>query len=172
MPGPDDDDGAELDALVDQVLGQRPRPVDWTSLDGTARTEQWAALNQWVRWLVGRYALDHREVPPCWHAHGDLVEELSALRTAHLGAFDPSGPASGPAEWHQIFANTRARLQLWVARTGCRAAEHRPPVPPTWALELAPDEHPRSVLNRGTEVLRPGPATGAVEGAQSPPSLW
>ncbi|WP_206515558.1 hypothetical protein [Georgenia faecalis] len=139
-----DPDDADLDALVDQVLGQRPRPINWSELPSEDLEEQWEALDRWVRWLVSRYALDHRDIPACWYTHGDLVEELSALRTAHHGAFDPSGPASGPAEWHQILANTRARLQLWVARTGCRPAEHRPPVGPTWADEPAPRDYQRA----------------------------
>ena len=140
-PGPDDLDDAGLDALVDQVLGQAPRPVTWAHLDRDHAADHWAALDGWVRWLVRRYALDHRDLPPCWYAHGDLVEELSALRTAHQGAFDPAGPASGPAEWHQIFANTRARLQLGVARTGCRATEHRAPAPPDWAADPGPADY-------------------------------
>ncbi len=126
-------DGAELDALVDQVLGTRPRPINWARLTEPDLSEQWEALDTWVRWLVTRYCLDHREIPPCWAEHGDLLEELSALHTAHQAAYDPTGPPSGPSEWHQVLANTRARLQLWVARTGCRATEHRPPVPPAWA---------------------------------------
>ena len=100
-------------------------------------------FRSWVRWLVTRYCLDHREIPPCWAEHGDLIEELSALHTAHQAAYDPTGPASGPSEWHQVLANTRARLQLWVARTGCRLTEHRAPVPPAWATTserpLSPD---------------------------------
>ncbi|MEE6296619.1 hypothetical protein [Georgenia wangjunii] len=153
--GPGD---ADLDALVDQVLGQRPRPIDWSQLRGDELEEQWEVLDRWVRWLVCRYALDHRDIPACWYTHGDLVEELSALRTAHHGAFDPSGPASGPAEWHQILANTRARLQLWVARTGCRPAEHRPPIAPTWAHEPAPQHYQRAFRDRAT-------AHGAAEAA-------
>jgi len=136
LPGYDAD-GAELDALVDQVLGTRPRPIDWSRLEEPQLSEQWELLDAWVRWLVTRYCLDHREIPPCWAEHGDLIEELSALHTAHQAAFDSSGPPSGPAEWHQVLANTRARLQLWVSRTGCRVTEHRPPVPPAWASVAA-----------------------------------
>ncbi len=143
LPTGYDADGAELDALVDQVLGTRPRPIDWARLEEPELSGQWEALDTWVRWLVTRYCLDHREIPPCWAEHGDLIEELSALHTAHQAAYDPTGPATGPSEWHQVLANTRARLQLWVARTGCRLTEHRPPVPPSWATHgdhaLSPD---------------------------------
>lgn len=127
--GVDDD---ELDALVNQILGSEPRPIDWSRLSGVAAAEALAELDAWVRWLVARYAIDPREIPPCWAEHGDLLEELSALHTAHRAAFDPAGPPTGPADWHTVLANTRARLQLAVARTGCRAGQHRLPNAPEW----------------------------------------
>ena len=77
--------------------------------------------------------VDARETPACWAEHGDLFEELSPLRTAHQAAFDPAGPPTGPADWHATLANTRARLHAAVARTGCRAGQHRVPDPPAWA---------------------------------------
>jgi hypothetical protein len=123
----------DLDALVDEILGSKPRPIDWTRLAGAAAEEARAALDAWVRWLVARYAIGVREIPACWAEHGDLFEELSALRTAHQAAFDPASPPTGPADWHATLANTRARLQLAVARTGCRAGQHRVPDPPAWA---------------------------------------
>jgi hypothetical protein len=83
--------------------------------------------------LISRYAIDPREIPACWLEHGDLFEELSALHAAHQAAFDPAGPPTGPADWHATLANTRARLQMAVARTGCRAGQHRVPVRPEWA---------------------------------------
>ncbi len=129
----------ELDRLVDQILGSKPRPVDWSLLTGEAAAEQWVALEAWVRWVVGRYAIDVREIPACWAGHGDLVEELSALHTAHRAAFDPAGPPTGPADWHATLANTRARLHLAVSRTGCRAGQHRDPAIPEWATESSTD---------------------------------
>lgn len=125
-----DDD--ELDALVNEILGSKPKPIDWSRLTVEAAAEALEALDSWVRWLVERYVIDPREIPPCWSEHGELLEELSALHTAHRAAFDPAGPPTGPADWHTVLANTRARLQLTAARTGCRAGEHRPPNAPEW----------------------------------------
>lgn len=128
------DPGAgDVDELVDLILGHAPRPVDWTRLSADDAVTARDALTAWVRWLVGHYALDHRDVPPCWDLHGALVEELTALHTAHRACFDPAGGPMGPSEWHQVLANTRARLQLWASRTGCRPGEHRPDSPPDWA---------------------------------------
>jgi hypothetical protein len=93
-----------------------------------------AELAAWVRWLVRRYAIDPREIPPCWAERGELVEELSALHTAHRAAYDHEGPPTGPADWHATLANTRARLHQSVSRTGCRAGQHRPSSTPAWAV--------------------------------------
>ncbi len=108
----------------------------------------WLALDDWVRWLVTRYALDHREIPPCWYAHGDLVEELTALWSAHQSAYDRAGPATGPADWHHTLAVTRSRLQLWAGRTGCRHGQHRDPVAPAWAGEPSPADYLDAFLAR------------------------
>ncbi len=134
---PDLTDG-ELDALVDTLLANPARPVAWSRLPAAERPGQWAALDGWVRWLTGWYALDHREIPPCWYRHGPLVEELSALRTAHAAAYDPRAQPTAPADWHHTLAATRARLHDWVARTGCRPAEHRDDKPQPWATAQPP----------------------------------
>jgi hypothetical protein len=110
-----------------------PAPVDWSALDGSTAANAWQQLDAWVRWLVTRYLLDHRDVPACWYQHTDLVEELSALRTAHRAAFDARGTAHGPLDWHQQLASSRQRLQTAVARTGCRPDEHRTHPLPAWA---------------------------------------
>jgi hypothetical protein len=129
------DEAADVDALVEQVLGGRPRPLVWRQMDARAAAAAWVELDDWVRWLARRYSLDHRDVPPCWFAHGHLVEELSALRTAHRASFDPAASAMAPVEWHQVLAAARTRLQLWSSRTGCRQGEHRPDAPPSWAVD-------------------------------------
>ena len=135
------DEAADIDALVDELLGTTPRPVNWSRLSRDQAAARWAALDEWVRWPARRYSLDRRDIPPCWYAHGDLVEELSALHTAHQAAFDPAGPATGPADWHQHLANTRARMQTWIARTGCRRGQHRAPAQIEWAIEPAPTDY-------------------------------
>ncbi len=82
-------------------------------------------LDAWVGWLIARYRLDARTIPPCWALHGELIEELSALRTAWSTAYATMANGDAPLAWHERFATARSRLQDWVARTGCRADEHR-----------------------------------------------
>jgi alpha-L-arabinofuranosidase len=97
----------------------------WASLSGQEQQEAFDALDDWVDWLVDRYQLDHRVVPPCWLEHTALLEELSALRTAWLEAFCITASGRDPLDWHAAFATARQRLSDWAARTGCRPGEHR-----------------------------------------------
>ena len=136
-PSADPDPDAELDALVDQMLGQTPKPVDWRRIPARSRAAEWAVLDVWVRWLARRYALDHRELPPCWFRHAAVVEELSALRTAHAAAFHPTQPATGPVDWHQSLGYARLRLRDWIARTGCKPGGHRDDTVAEWTTKPA-----------------------------------
>jgi hypothetical protein len=101
-------------------------PVCWPALEGGELQEHLAELTEWITWVVWRYSLDHRSVPPCWPEHGALVEELSALQTAWSAAFAVTSGAEQPLRWHAEFAAARQRLGDWVARSGCRPGEHRP----------------------------------------------
>jgi len=100
-------------------------PLCWANLDGTETADAIEELDDWVAWVVDRYTLDHRTIPPCWDRHGALIEELSALRTAWLAAYAGTSRPEAPLEWHHHFAAARQRLTDWVARTGCRPGEHR-----------------------------------------------
>jgi hypothetical protein len=146
--------GQDVDALVEDILGRRARPLRWDGLDADQAAAALAAVDRWVRWLVRRYALDHREVPPCWYRHGDLLEELSALHTAHQAAYDPAGAATGPAEWHHTLAAARARLAVAVSRSGCRSGEHRDPHLAGWAAE--PPEDYRAGVSHVLPQCPPG----------------
>ena len=126
----EEDQGA---AVADRVLSHAQRPIDWRRVSCDEAPLLWAALDTWVRWLVARYSLEHRDVPPCWFRHPALVEELSALRTAHVDAFHPAHPPGGPADWHTTLSNTRVRLRDWAARTGCKPGAHREDAPNPWS---------------------------------------
>ena len=100
---------------------------------GTAEAAaHWAALQAWVHWLVTRYALDHRDIPPCWARHGALAAELAALHLAHTMLVDPDAPPTVAADWHHTLDLTRRRLQQWAGRTGCRPGQHRDDQTPNW----------------------------------------
>jgi hypothetical protein len=100
-------------------------PVCWATLNDTEVEEENEALD-WIAWLVDRYSLDPRIVPPCWDRHGALVEELSALRTAWLASYAltgrPEAPTAGVA--CSLRHGTAAARRLCLAH-GCRPAQHR-----------------------------------------------
>ena len=129
------DPDEEADALVAQAMHHKPRPIEWASLTPSEEADRLDDLDPWVRWLVQRYRLDQREVPPCWALHGELVEELAALRTSRQGAYARDAPLTGPSDWHQTLAATRHRLSQWTARTGCRVGLHRAAPSPAWLHE-------------------------------------
>ena len=107
-------------------------PVCWKTLDRATARRELSVLTEWVHWLVGRYALTPRAVPPCWYRHGTIVEELSALRTGWLAAFTPDAHGSAPPDWHTMFAATRNRLDDAVSRVGCTKDDHRDDQIPNW----------------------------------------
>jgi hypothetical protein len=128
-------DLAGLDGVLGADLALMPAPVDWARLDADEAADAWHRLDGWVRWLVHRYRLDHRDVPACWYRHPDLVEELSALHTSHQAAFHPESSPHAPLDWHHQLSATRHRLQNAVSRTGCRPAEHRDLTAAAWASD-------------------------------------
>lgn len=103
----------------------KPAPVIWPLLDDDETHEFLHQLHDWVLWLTHRYHLDARTVPDCWPAHGELVEELSALRGGWCAANTWASTGADTLRWHAEFAAARDRLIEWVARTGCRPGHHR-----------------------------------------------
>jgi hypothetical protein len=79
----------------------------------------------WVDWLIGRYRLGHT-IPPCWWAHGPMVEELSALEAAWRGAYEAADkPADAGVNWHQQLGQTLLRIEEWNVER-CTFGQHRP----------------------------------------------
>ena len=56
-----------------------PVPVVWSDLSAGEAFDTWTDLAGWVTWLVRRFRLRPREVPPCWFRHAAVIEELTAL---------------------------------------------------------------------------------------------
>ena len=112
-----------LERLTEQP-GLGEHPVNWAALDAERAAEQWSLLIDWCEWLRDRYQL-HEQVPACWYAHGPLIEELSALRTAWIGAYlDPQARLEEPVRWHELLIGTLDRIRNWDRR-GCADGTHR-----------------------------------------------
>lgn len=82
------------------------------------------AVNRWVKWLVGRFALANI-VPPCWYRHGYMIEELMALHRVHLryviGAADPD-PQGYLLFVNQLSATVNRLQAFW--HNSCKNGKH------------------------------------------------
>lgn len=118
-------DGFFPEPMLYQPSGP-PIPLLWAAHTPEEQRHYLDELDLWVTWLVDHYRLDRRYVPECWAKHWELIEELSALHLAWEAAYATTSHADAPLAWHERLGHARPRLAEWVARTGCRAAEHRP----------------------------------------------
>lgn len=140
MTGYDPDDVEAL--LAQELAGFNPHdrygtsaPIgglvtNWRELPDADAPERWQTLRSWVEWMTVRYNVPVSVVPDCWWRHGRLVEELSALHTAHIAAFDPSDAGFGPIGWHERLAIALPRLSH--AYGGGCSNGHRPTKPRSW----------------------------------------
>lgn len=105
--------------------------VNWRTLKDADARAAWSELRSWVEWFTVRYEISESIVPVCWFKHGDLVEELSALRIAHIVAFDASDAGFGPIGWHERLSLAIPRLRHAYAG-GCSRGHDRYK-PRSWA---------------------------------------
>ncbi|MFV0432456.1 MAG: hypothetical protein ACK5LO_00520 [Leucobacter sp.] len=112
-----------------------PGAIDWDMLSAKQAKLEWAALNQWVNWLRHSFGLPPSVVPPLWHRHREMVEELSALRTHRIAAYHPSQNGSAPYGWMRDFHEAKARLREWVQASGTRLERDRPTRITAWPGE-------------------------------------
>ena len=72
----------------------------WRDLGDEASEELWSELKNWVAWIRHRYPLA-KKIPPCWPAHPEVVEELTALWLAWQAAYQqPDAQLTAAADWH------------------------------------------------------------------------
>lgn len=136
---PPDPDEELANGLTDFAPGYRhgssapigAHVVNWRTLPDRDAWVAWERLQAWVEWFTVRYRISEAVVPPCWFQHGQLVEELSALHTAHTVAFDPADTGLGPIGWHERLSLALPRLSK--AYSGGCARGHDEPKPRTWA---------------------------------------
>lgn len=131
-----DDDPDDIEGLAQEYFAEfdpadrKPestaiggRTVSWRDLPAENARHEWTALREWVEWFTIRYDLPPATIPNCWWRHGPLVEELSALHSAHRVAFDSADTGYGPITWHERLASAMPRLKAAYAG-GCNAG-HR-----------------------------------------------
>ncbi|MFC0627464.1 hypothetical protein [Kribbella deserti] len=106
-------------------LGE-PYVVCWRDLDPAVAAEEVERLASWVDWIVQRYRIDHKSIPPCWAEHGALVEELSALHILWTACYLEDASPSDAVGFHRELDSALRRLREWSSRRGCTRTEHRP----------------------------------------------
>ena len=140
-------------------------PTSWAD---TATAEDWEDLIDWVDRFLLTYELT--EIPPCWPAHGGVVEELAALRGAWRvlmwrtdGKTAPQDIET-PAQWHdRIMVPTLHRIEnSYYPVRSCREG-HRTPAPARPADRSFITLSPTAPASRQTSGEQPGPATSAEE---------
>lgn len=108
------------DDAPEPVIPRRRELVD----DPDQRAQMDRELHAWVTWLVNRYRLALK-IPACWHQHGQIVEELTALWYAWRAAWIT--PASGwdPTRWHHDLTAMLQRI-AGTYPVPCSGSEHKP----------------------------------------------
>ena len=113
-------------------------PVAWHDLDADEHAALWRRFVDWVLWLADRYELTNDQLPRrCWWRHGSVVEELTALWTAHQSAYAPGEDVgSAPYLWQDALARAIERIsRLWIGT--CRNGQHRDRHREPWAGDTA-----------------------------------
>jgi hypothetical protein len=106
--------------------GNEPEPAtDWAQLDEDQTAQLLEVLTDWVEWLTDRFRLA-ADLPKCWVEHPDLLEELSALRSAHTWAYGPNADGSDGLRWLESLDRARERWGRWNT-SKCTRAQHREP---------------------------------------------
>jgi hypothetical protein len=124
-------------------------------------------LAGWVEWLQVRYASAGDWLRPCWWRHGFVVEELSALRIAWLGVYEPAEntEATAALDWHEAAEKCRERVRQVISTgPGCTAVAHKADQPvvddPRWIDE-------RDVMGRADPEMNVHPAEEVGAGVES-----
>lgn len=159
----------QVDYLLERIGaldGLDARPVAWDTLDADAAAQQWAALAGWTDWLIARYQLSE-VVPACWYAHPAILEELSALHVAWVGAYcDPAARASDGVAWHDMLERVVFRIRERDVAGCATAVAHR--------ADAAPAPSPESLTARADAIradLASRRAPSAAPPAPSGPDL-
>ena len=117
----------------DQLRG----PVHWPSLTEHETRDRMHELDEWVRHLVRRFAVEPRIIPPCWAQHGALVEILSALRDHERADYADAASPTAAMDFVRALHDAQVFLSEHVAKTQCSVAGHRDDLMAPWPATKA-----------------------------------
>ena len=127
-------------------------PWWWPAMRRGEAEAAWEVLTSWVDdVLIGRYDNNpHRSpgglaegssIKPCWFAHPDVVDKLSALHWAWRRSYSRSATAAGPLDWQSSWVPKtlgQIKTQLTNCMGGCSRlgeGDSRPK-----AVQLTPED--------------------------------
>ena len=111
--------GFDFDNRANGAEAAAGEVVNWRELEDARAPEVWTDLRGWVEWFTLRYQISTSVVPNCWWKHGRLVEELSALRSAHAALFSTEDSGLGPIGWHERLTLALQRIKEASSGLGC-----------------------------------------------------
>lgn len=127
---------SELDATSADFLTS---PWWWPRLCAEEARKAWDVLCPWVDELIERYDApprpedgkppSGRRIRSCWFAHDDVLDALSALYWAWLGAYKSRATPVSPIEWQERWLRQTLELVERVQSSctaGCTELEKRP----------------------------------------------
>jgi hypothetical protein len=109
-------------------------PWWWPAMSRAEADTAWSVLTSWVDdVLIARYDHPRRSVgglvegasvKPCWFAHPNVVDKLSALHWTWRRSYSPNATAAGPVEWQESWVPRtldQIKSQLTDCLGGCSA---------------------------------------------------
>src|SRR6201996_2709242 len=172
-------------AAVAEVAGniataQGHGPVSWWPdlATGESRAEALESLAAWMdEVLRARHPEMYNRLGACWYQHPDVLDELTALRSAWYAAYrDPEAPATAAIEWHaRWLPGAMRRCRAAIRARGCKG-RHERMAPAT--VPFMDRQDFRNFIRDGQETAVPvsdgaGPASAAAppwEPAPEPPA--
>lgn len=111
-------------------------PVNWWLLSDAEKAIHLARVTNFTLRLVVSYHLGTEIVPPCWHRHDEMIQELLALNQYRNDQqFIPEQAPGAAIDFHEKFAAWRERMRRWVAEAGCKGNDHMGKPAAQWAVQ-------------------------------------
>ena len=179
-----DEVAAVAEVAENIATAQGHGPVSWWPdlATGDSRAEALESLGAWMdEVLRARHPEMYNRLGACWYQHPDVLDELTALRSAWYAAYrDPEAPATAAIEWHDRWLpGAMRRCRAAIRARGCKGRHER--VAPA-TVPFMDRQDFRNFVRDGQETAVPvndeaGPARMAAppwEPAPEPsdPPLW
>ena len=127
----------------ERTFGQLRGPVHWPSLTEDEARDRMQELDEWVRHLVRRFAVEPRIIPPCWAQHGALVVAERGEDLHERADYADTASPTAAMDFVRALHDAEIFLSQHVAKTQCSVAGHRDDLIAPWLTPKAsaPQSH-------------------------------